>query len=156
MTGTFGSLGHQARASLALTANTTLDPETVIDVVKTVAAAFRGTAADFIVGGTFAARVNVVKEGGDGRSLALTITNGGSTIVQCAFRAQAVPGVASTDLRVGGMASYRTRQTRVFGFIPAGPRQINAMAAYKRFLQQIGAVLTETDPRARISIAQSA
>lgn len=57
-------------------------------------------------------------------------------------------------MRVGGLDTYKTTQSKFFYLIPVGPKMIHGIDPYKRFLDVVAMQLTAADPGASVSIAQ--
>jgi hypothetical protein len=60
-------------------------------------------------------------------------------------------GHGVTNLRVGGLESYRTSQP-TYLFIPVGPKSIAGFDPYKRLLNNIANALAKADPQATVSV----
>ncbi|ROO90806.1 hypothetical protein EDD29_8545 [Actinocorallia herbida] len=146
-----------ARASLALNASTNVDPQEVLKLVKKASGKVKGGGASLLTTGlqNLGAEVHVEREA-RGR-LEISINSGRRIFELCTFSATASAtasdGGTVTRLRVGGLETYKTTQTKTL-FIPTGPKMIAGMAPYKRFLEAIAADLRAVDPLARIAIAQ--
>lgn len=90
------------------------------------------------------ATVHVEAEGPN--SLGLSISSGKRLVELCRFDAHAETVDGRTQLRVGGLTSYKTAQSRLLGFIPFGPTVIHGFDPYRRLLSAIEASLRRRDP----------
>lgn len=147
-------MSAQTRASLRLTASTTLEPAAVLRAVKSATAQVKGGGASLLTTGlqNIGAQVNVERE--NGSTLALSITSGKRLIELCTFNVVARPAPTGTELTVGGLETYKTSQSTVFGFIPVGPKMIAGYAPYKSFLDAVAASLHGADTAAAVTIAE--
>jgi hypothetical protein len=143
----------RTRARTTLTATTALNPADVLAAVKQATDDAKGGGGSLLTSGIVnaAAQVHVEKELPDG--LAMSITSGKRLVELCTFSAFAEAKDGTTSLRVGGLETYKTSQTRVLGVIPAGPAAIPGFSLYKRFLGEVEARLKANDPQATVSIA---
>jgi hypothetical protein len=96
------------------------------------------------------AQAHVEQERPDG--LALSITSGKRLVELCTFSASVEASNGYTSLRVGGLETYKTSQSRLFYLIPTGPKSIAGFSPYKRFLDSVAAELRVEDSAADISI----
>lgn len=53
---------------------------------------------------------------------------------------------------VARIASYKTRQQKLFGLVPLGPRKLVGIAIYERFLRRFGELAQNADPTATVAI----
>ena len=143
------------RASTALKGSSKLTPAEVLDLIRSVATQVKGGGASLLTTGiaNTGANVCVVRESDSSLTMAVTSTK--QLVELCTFSAVVEPsGDGRTTVRVGGLESYKTLQSKVFVVIPAGPKQIYGMSAYKRFLNLVGEALRAHDPTATASIVQ--
>src|ERR1019366_7610250 len=103
------------RARLQLRADTRLDPTSALAIVKAATGTVKGGGAKVQINGEAASR------------LQLSITSGKRLIRLCTFSAEVVSEGGRTQLRVGGLETYRTNQAHFFYVIPAGPKAIAGM-----------------------------
>jgi hypothetical protein len=134
------------RAQLQLNARLSLTAAEAVAVVKDVVA--NGVRRTIDVG----QHISVSGEDGISGPLVLVIS-GVLGRKECIFFAGAVPAGGFTGLRVGPLQQYRTTQTRLYGLIPTGPKQIPGYGFYKWFLRSVAAALDAADPLATITIA---
>lgn len=148
-------MGVKKRASLALTAQTTLDPAKVHSMVKEAAGQVKGGGTSLLTTGwvNIGAQVNIEREATG--SIDLSITSGKRLLELCTFPAKISRDGGLTQLRVGGLETYKHHQQSIF-FIPVTPKMIEGMAPYKQFLANLGALLQAGDPAAQVTIAESA
>ncbi|TQS43441.1 hypothetical protein [Cryptosporangium phraense] len=144
------------RASLALTASTSLAPNAALEVVKGATARVKGGGSDVLFSGiqTLGAAFYVEREA-DGR-LELSLNSGKRIIEICTFPATVTEKDGTTQLKVGGLTHYKTSQPTALGFIPVGPKSINGLGMYKRFLDEVSVALKSADGNARVAIEESA
>ena len=147
-------LSSKARARVRLAATTVLPPSDALNAVHQAAGSVKGGGASLLTSGlqNIGAQVNVERKSPD--RLALSITSGKRLFELCTFSAQvAGPGSdGKTRLRVGGLETYKTNQTRLYMVIPIGPKEIAGYDPYMRFLNAVASVLNERDPSAQVSI----
>jgi cellulase/cellobiase CelA1 len=146
------AISAAARSQVALRASTTLDEATALTIVRDAAGAVKGGGMSLLTSGiaNVGATVNVEVDGPDG--LGLSITSGKRIVELCTFSARARAENGKTSLTVGGLERYKTNQSKMLGFIPAGPKYILGYDIYKRFLDTIAAGLRARDPAATVTI----
>jgi len=143
----------KTRAQLALNATTRMRPDAVLDLVRAAAGEVRGGGASLLTTGlqNLGAQVHIERESPG--ALGLSITSGRRLVELCTFSAQAADaGEGVTTVRVGGLETYRTTQTKMYGFIPVGPKMIAGYDPYKRFLEHIANALAKADPQAQVAL----
>lgn len=147
-------MSAQSRASLRLTASTSLQPPAVVAAVKSAATRVKGGGASLLTTGlqNLGAQVNVERE--NGTTLALSITSGKRLVELCTFSVVARSVPAGTELTVGGLETYKTTQSTMLGFIPVGPKMIAGYAPYKAFLNVVAEQLRGADRAVSLSIAE--
>ena len=140
------------RAGTALRATTTLEPAAVLALVRRATGAVKGGGASLLTSGVqnLGAQAHVEHERPDW--LTLSITSGKRLVELCTFSASVDVRNGRTSLRVGGLETYKTSQSRLFYLIPTGPKSIAGFSPYKRFLDQVAAELRANDTGAEISI----
>jgi hypothetical protein len=146
-------MSAQTRAQLHLIATTMVNADDTLEQVKLAAGQVKGGGASLLTTGiqNIGAQVNVERETA-GR-LVLSITSGRRLVELCTFSAVAGADGGVTRLKVGGLETYKTTQSTVIGFIPAGPKMIAGYAPYKRFLEQVAVALRAADPAVQVAIA---
>jgi len=145
----------KARSSLHLEATTSLPPPAVLGVVEAAANLVKGGGASLLTTGitNVGAQVHVENRATD--RLDLSLTSGKRLVELMTMTASVDAGQNGSSYLLVTVDSYKTRQQRLLGFIPAGPKQIHGMAPYKRFLETISTKLQGDDPSAQISISQA-
>jgi hypothetical protein len=147
------------RVKTALRATTSLSPEAALDIVRAASGQVKGGGKSLatvgLVGGVEAlanvgATVHVEEE--TANSLGLSITSGKRVAELCTFTAHADSVDGKTELRVGGLATFKATQSALLGFIPVGPKVIHGFDLYKRLLSAIEASVKAQDPAASIAI----
>lgn len=142
----------KGRAQLALHARTKLTVKEMLDLVRAATGAVRGGGTSLLTSGVQNIGAQVHVEAETNNRLALSITSGKRLIELCTFSAEAVQdGDGVTNLRVGGLETYRTTQP-TYMFIPVGPKSIAGYDPYKRLLNHIANVLAKADPQATVSV----
>ncbi|MDR3165844.1 MAG: hypothetical protein LBU13_09745 [Synergistaceae bacterium] len=143
------------RASLHLEGTTSIDRETVMNLLEATAGTVKGGGASLLTTGLWniGAHINIVNRSEGGFEFAL---NSGKDLVElCTFGASVHSDDAgNTVLRVGGLDTYTTSQSKVYGFIPAGPKMIHGMDPYKRYLNAVLEEIKNRDPEAELVIQQ--
>jgi hypothetical protein len=86
--------------------------------------------------------------------MALSITSGKRLVKLCTFSAAAQNGPSGTEVKIGGLETYKTTQSTVLGFIPVGPKMIAGYAPYKAFLNAVATALRSADDAATVTIAE--
>jgi hypothetical protein len=144
----------KARAKTALTATTTLEPDTALAVVRTAADNVRGGGKSLLTSGVvnLGAMINVEQE--QANRLGMSVTSGKRLIELCTFSAAVSSTEGKTQLHVGGLDRYKTRQSKFLYLIPAGPKSIMGYDPYRRFLDAVATGLIAQDSAADVSIAQ--
>jgi hypothetical protein len=144
-----------ARASMRLAGSTTLPIEDVVDVLKGSSERAKGGGASILTSGwaNIGAKVKLVQRSGG--HLALALMSGKDLVELCSFSADVSGGEhGRTAIRVGGLETYKTTQSKVYGFIPAGPKMILGMAPYKSYLEIVRSTLMSADPTADLVVSQ--
>jgi hypothetical protein len=143
------------RASLHLEGTTSIDHETVMDLLEATAGTVKGGGASLLTSGLWniGAHINIVNRGDDCFEFAL---NSGKDLVElCTFGAAIHVGDGGkTTLRIGGLDTYTTSQNKMYGFIPAGPKMIHGMDPYKRYLNAVLEEIKSRDTEADLVIKQ--
>jgi len=139
----------KARAEVALIAETTLPLADVRGLVKAATARVEERGIS-IKGERGSVRVEVVTE--DVENLGLAVITGENPNPFATFRASTHSTEGKTHLRLGGLESYKTFQTKIFGLIPSGPAMVFGYGVYKRFLTAVAAALEAEDPAVEITI----
>ena len=150
----------KARARLALRARTNLAPVATLELVAGAATSVKGGGMSLVTGGliggvygaaNIGAQVNV--EARSEKSLALSITSGKRLVELCTFSASVDTDGTHTILRIGGLETYKTDQSRMYGLVPVTPKTILGFSPYKRYLDVVAEMLLSKDPTAQVSIA---
>lgn len=143
------------RATTALRGQTALSPDEVMEIVRSTTNAVKGGGGSLLTTGitNLGARVNIVKD--HASSMTLSLTSGKQLVELCTFDAQANRMGDRTGVVIGGLDTYKTQQSKLLYFIPAGPKKIYGMAPYKKFLAAIADELRRRDASASIEIAQA-
>jgi hypothetical protein len=145
----------KSKVQLRLAATTVLSPSEVLDVVRQAAATVKTgsgvNALNFSVL-NMRAQVNIERELPD--RLALSITSFDRRVELCTFSARVLGSGADgkTRLQIGGLETYKTTQSKLFVFIPTGPKSIWGYPLYKSFLDVVASALRQRDPSAQISV----
>lgn len=147
-------MSARTRAQLHLSVSTFMPVPLALEHVKIAAARVKGGGASLLTTGlqNAGAQVNIEAETAD--RLAMSITSGRRLIELCTFSACATidPATGATVLHIGGLETYKTSQSTILGFIPAGPKMIAGYAPYKRFLDECRAELATADLAARATL----
>jgi hypothetical protein len=150
-----GSVGLTARqrASTALHGTSMLSGRELLTIVKSAAQSVKGGGASLLTTGVrnLGAQVNVESESALG--MHLSITSGKRLVALCTFSVNVWSQDGRTSFKVGGLDEYKTQQSKVLVFIPAGPKQIPGMSPYKRFLDLAGNLILQADPTAVAQIS---
>jgi hypothetical protein len=143
----------QSRAQFKLTATITAEPAKVLATIKEAAGAVKGGGVSLLTTGVanVGATVHVERETADG--LSLSITSGKRLVELCTFSAKVSVNGSSCTVQVGGLDRYKTSQSRIFGFIPSGPKMILGYDPYKRFLSEVENRLRALDPTVNVTVA---
>lgn len=145
------------RASVQLLGTTLLSPSDVIGLVKGGTLDVKGGGKSLLTTGVWniGAHVNVVRS--SETSAVLALTSGKKLVELCTFTASAksVEG-AATEVRVGGLETYKTSQQKLWFLIPVGPKMIHGMDPYKKYLNAVADRIRAADPAAVLTIAQPA
>jgi hypothetical protein len=143
------------RASLHLEGTTAVPKELVMDLLEVTASTVKGGGASLLTSGVLniGAHINIVDSNDGGFEFAM---NSGKDMVElCTFGAKISTNAdGKTVMRIGGLDTYKTVQSKMYGFIPAGPKMIHGMDPYKRYLNAILEELTSKDPEADLVIKQ--
>jgi len=142
----------KSRARTALHSTTVLKPEDTLAAVKQAISQVKGGGTSLLTSGVVnaGARVHIERESPAG--LEMSITSGKRLVELCTFSAVTEAADGKTVLRVGGLETFKTSQSRLLGFIPMGPASITGFSLYKRFLDEIATRLRTEDPQAVVSI----
>lgn len=142
------------RAQLRLAATTALPLQDVFNIVRQAAGTVKGGGASLLTSGlqNLGAQVNIERESAN--RLAMSITSGKRIFELCTFSARGASSGANdkTRLYIGGLETYKTNQSKLYGIIPLGPKRIAGYDPYQRFLNAVATALSERDPSAQISI----
>ncbi|MDR2254105.1 MAG: hypothetical protein LBD97_09690 [Bifidobacteriaceae bacterium] len=142
-----------APASLRLKGITALGVEETAELLKNTADDAKGGASSSTSGATKKkTKVRVVWS--QGGTLEFAIDSGRDLFSLCTFSADAVATPAGTEVRVGGLETYRTEQETVLGLIRVGPETITGLAPYRRFLEACAQAIKARDASARLVIEQ--
>lgn len=144
------------RASFALRGTTKLSPAEVLELIVNTAGEVKGGGKSLLTTGiaNLGAQVKVHRRADTRLDLAL---NSGKNLVElCTFSAEATTSGGATAVRVGGLTTYKTQQSKLFLLIPTGPKQIYGMDLYKRYLNLILNEIKTLDPGANLTAAQVA
>jgi len=142
----------KSRALTALQATTALKPADTLAIVKQAAEAITETGIGRKDGKLSKTEVRVRVRGEQDGRLELMIGSEHTTSPGITFSAEAVPADDDVALRVGGLETYRTFQTKTFGLIPTGPATILHFGLYKRFLKEAARRLEAADPSATTAL----
>ncbi|MBS1883588.1 MAG: hypothetical protein JSS97_11610 [Actinobacteria bacterium] len=142
----------KSRARTGLRAATTLTPADVLALIKGATGGVKGGGASLMTSGVMnaGARVHVEREFPD--RLALSINSGKRLVELCTFTALVETAKGTSYLTIGGLETYKTKQSRLLGFIPMGPASVAGFSLYKRFLDEVTAQLFVADPAVNTSI----
>ena len=144
------ALTSKSRSKLRLQATTSMDPSAVLDVVRASSGTGKGGGVSLLTTGIANLSAGVHVETETDTKLGLSITSGKRLVELCTFSAEATRSDGATSLRVGGLETYKTVQTKAYGLVPAGPKRIMGYDPYRNFLQETAARLLDADPRATI------
>lgn len=142
----------KARARTALLADTNLTSAETLNIVKAAVGQVKGGGTSLMTSGVVNAGAKIQVEHEQPDQLVLSITSGKRLVELCTFSALTIQNESRTSLTVGGLATYKTSQSRLFGLIPMGPASIPGFSLYKRFLVELQTQLQAADPEASISI----
>ena len=140
-------ISAEARAATALRGTTMLPPERVIALIREVAARFVKTPG-------IPVRFHFKIVGDTDQTLNFSLTTGKNEVERCTFSASATKDGPGTQVRVGGLETYRTASNKLYGLIPTGPKEIEGMVPYKRFLGELQQQVQTEDPKAVLTIVQ--
>jgi hypothetical protein len=143
------------RSTTALRGTTQLPPNQVLEIVKHATTELEGGGMHLLTTGIInvGAQVNVVSESDSG--LVMSLTSGRRLVELCTFSARAsTVGDGLTRVLVGGLETYRTQQDKMLIFIPVGPKHIDGLNPYKRFLRVVADKIRLADPAASVVVAQ--
>lgn len=144
------AITSKSRAKLRLQAMTSMDPPAVLDVVRASGGPGKGGGVSLLTTGISNLSAGVHVETETDTKLGLSITSGKRLVELCTFSAEVMRSDGATSLRVGGMETYKTVQTKAYGLVPAGPKRIMGYDPYRHFLEEIAARLLDADPAATI------
>lgn len=142
----------KARARTALVAKTTLEPQQALDVVKAAAGEVQGGGLSLLTSGLQNLGSAVHIENESPGMLDLSINSGKRLVELCTFSATAHSQDCRTELKVGGLETYKTNQPKLLYVIPLSPKSIAGVSPYKRFLEGVREALMAADPSAAASI----
>jgi hypothetical protein len=142
----------KARSQTTLHATTCLEPQAVLALVKQATGAVKGGGASLLTSGVqnLGAEAHVEQEAPGG--LRLSITSGKRLVELCTFSAAVKTENEHTVLRIGGLETYKTSQSRLFYVIPIGPKSIVGFSPYKRFLDRVAVELRTKDSAANVVV----
>jgi hypothetical protein len=144
----------KTRAQVALRATTTVGTADSLDVVKQATSEVKGGGKSLLTSGlaNVGATVHIEAELPD--RLKLSITSGKRVVELCTFTAEATVVDGKTAVRVGGLETYKTFQSKLFYIIPTGPKRILGYDPYRRFLAAVEAGILAKDADANVTIAE--
>lgn len=144
------------RASVQLLGTTSLSPSEVIELVKGGTLDVKGGGKSLLTTGIWniGAHVNIVRS--TETSAVLALTSGKKLVELCTFTAAASASDGATEVRVGGLETYKTSQQKLWFLIPVGPKMIHGMDPYKKYLSAVAERIRAADPAAQLTIAQPA
>jgi hypothetical protein len=143
------------RASLHLEGATSIDKATLMDLLEATASTVKGGGASLLTSGLYniGAHINIAGRTED--SFEFAINSGKDLVELCTFGAKInTDDSGKTFIRVGGLDTYTTSQSKMLGFIPAGPKMIHGMDPYKRYLNAVLEELQGRDAEAQLVIKQ--
>lgn len=135
-----------SRARTALHASTVLNPAEALEIVKQAAEQVK----EHGVISKAEVRVRVRAEQPGHLALMIGAKAGKKSMVTFTAEAESVEG--GTAVRVGGLETYKTFQTKALGLIPSGPASILGFGLYKKFLREVASRLKSQDPTATVSV----
>lgn len=143
------------RATYRLTGTTTLAPSEIFRLTKDLGAEVKGGGKSLVTTGLWnlGAHVEVVSEASDSQQLEIRSLKKKYTVAK--FRARANVSDGKTSITVGGLDWYQTHQQKLLLFIPIGPKMIEGMDPYHRFIDALGSAIRSQDPSAQITIGQA-
>jgi hypothetical protein len=143
----------KSRASLRLSCTTSLSPNDTLECVRRATDDVHGGGSSLLTSGVRNIGAQIHVEEYTTTGLGLSITSGKRLLELCTFNAHVQETEGRTRLLVGGLATYKTTQEKLFFFIPIGPKAIAGISPYKRFLDAVSAQLTAKDGNAAIDIS---
>lgn len=143
----------KSRSKTALKASTTLSPADALALVKAATGEAKGGGASLLTSGITNAGAQVHIEQEQPERLSMSITSGKRVVELCTFSAAVRQNGGKTELTVGGLETYKTKQETLLYFIPLGPKAIHGFSLYKRFLDQVAARLKAQDAEASVTVA---
>jgi len=149
------SVMAKSRATLAIRGTTNLDPAAVLGLIKSSTDAVKGGGSSLLTSGisNLGAKVHLERE--SETKLWLSINSGKRLLELCTFTAEVTEDSGRTRLRVGGLDSYKTSQSKFFVVVPAGPKAIHGLDIYKRYLDAVASAIRSSDPQASLTVAQA-
>lgn len=142
----------KSRATRALRATTVLNPDDALATVRTAASGVKGGGTSMLTSGVANIGAQVAVEREEPGKLWLSINSGKRLVELSTFTAEARVSDGRTTVRVGGLDTYKTVQSKLFGIIPTGPKAIHGIDLYKRYLSAVQAELMRLDPTATVTI----
>ena len=145
----------KARSRTALVGSSALSAEEIADLLRSTSQKVKGGGASLLTTGiaNLGATVNIVRDAGT--SLTMSLTSGKQLVELCTFSAELSAGTdGRTNVRVGGLETYKTSQSKFLMLIPTGPKQIYGMAPYKKFLAALSVTIKAKDPSASLVVTQ--
>jgi hypothetical protein len=145
----------KSRATRALRATTSITPGEALGAIRSAAAAVKGGGASMLTSGiaNVGAQVHIERE--QPNKLWLSIQSGKRLVELSTFTAEAQNADGRTTVRVGGLDSYKTVQSKFLGVVPTGPKAIHGIDLYKRYLTAVQNELLRLDPSAQVTIQGS-
>lgn len=140
----------RGRSKLRLQVTTSLAPSAALDAVRAATGTGKGGGISLLTTGIVNLSAGVHVETESATRLGLSITSGKRLVELCTFSAEVTRSGVATSLRVGGLETYKTLQTKVYGLVPAGPKRIMGYDPYRRFLEEAAARVLDADPGAAV------
>lgn len=103
-------------------------------LVKAATGEAKGGGASLLTSGLTNAGAQVHVEQEKPERLSMSTTSGKRLVELCTFSATARQNGGKTELTVGGLETYKTKQETLLYLIPLGPKAIHGFSLYKRFL----------------------
>ena len=144
------------RATFALRGTSSLAPEKVLEIIEGASGVAKGGGKSLLTTGftNLGAQVNIHRR--TATQLDLSLTSGKKLVELGTLSAEATAGLEGrTKVRIGGLDTYKTQQSKFLFIIPVGPKQIYGMDLYKRFLKAVSDELLAADPSAKLDMAQA-
>jgi hypothetical protein len=139
----------KGRSKLRLQVTTSLAPAAALDAVRAATGAGKGGGVSLLTTGIVNLSAGVHVETESPTRLGLSITSGKRLVELCTFSAEVTQSGEATSLRVGGLETYKTLQTKTYG-VPVGPKRIMGYDPYRRFLEEAAAKVLDGDPGAAV------